>query len=251
MNSEEIKRILTLLALLALVGCAAPSGDSGGGAIAIKVTNAASFDPSAEHGRIEMYRVTVTGEGIDAPVIAEFSSEVEEGVVSGISTGDGRTVAVEAVNPNGVSIRAGEAFDVEVGGGITEVTVTMEAVPIFTNVAEGNTIDNTRLVFKIFSDPANPVAVREYSGESMRALIDASTSLTEIHLDLSTGMGKFAPALMDPGVRDFAAVDLVTGRTHRVKVLVVDGAGRRPAPLVSATGADERFYGCSAPWCAP
>ena len=251
MTNDEMKRILALLALLALAGCSAgPANESAGGAISLKVVNAASFDPYADHGRIEKYRVTVNGEGIETPIVAEFAGDVKEGTVGDIPTGEERTVAVEALNPNEVAIREGEALDVNVGDGVTEVSIGMEAVPIFTNIADENTIDNTRLVFKIFSDPANPVMVKEYSDSVDRFLSDASTSLSEIYLDQSTGLGRFAPALMDPGARIFSAVDMVTGRSHEVDVTVVDGTSRRPAPIVTTTDVDRMSQSCSAPWCA-
>jgi len=252
MMADEMKRLLALLALLALAGCGVnEAGGAGEGGISLKVTGARSFDPNAEHGRVEKYRVTVEGEGIEPKIVREFSGDLEEGVITGVPAGVGRTVSVEAVNPNRLTIRAGEADGVRVGGGITEVPVEMEAVPIFINVADGSTVYNTRLAFKIFSDPANPVTVREHAGETARALVDASTNLSEIFLDAATGVGKFAPVVMDSGKRAFAVSDVATGRTHRVSVLVVDGTAVEPAPLVSSTSGDERGSACSAPWCAP
>ncbi|MBN1282868.1 MAG: hypothetical protein JXA24_03755 [Proteobacteria bacterium] len=252
MTAEEMKRILALLALLALAGCGAdPWQGSGGGALAVTVKNAASFDPAAEHGRIVSYRVSVSGEGIEEPIVALFDGGADGGVVAGVPVGEGRTVAVEAVNPNEAVIRAGESFGVKVGGGLTEVEVEMEAVPIFTNIAEGNAVDNTRLLFRIFSDPSNPVVVHEISHGADTALVDASTSLAELYLDESTGMGRFAPALMEPGRRSFEVRDLVSGRSSAASVLVLDGTRRRPAPLVAATGAERDVVLCSAPWCAP
>ncbi|MFA4971591.1 MAG: hypothetical protein WC683_03180 [bacterium] len=251
MTIEEMKRIIALLALLALAGCGAGEfSGAGGGMLAVRVRHAASFNPNIEHGRIEMYRVTVDGEGMERPIVATFDGNAEEGIVSGVPTGDNRTVAVEAVNPNDAVIRAGEAFGVKVNGGVTEVPVDMEAVPIFTNIASGNTIDNTRLVFKLFSDPSNPVEVLEYEGDEQTALVDASTNLSEIYLDQSTGLGKFAPLPIRPGKREFEVRDMLTGRSHRAIVLMIDGTHRRPAPLVSTTAVGEGLSGCSAPWCA-
>lgn len=250
MTIQEMKRILILLSLLALAGCSG-GNMSGGGMIALKVMSAGGFSSNAEHGRIEKYRVTVTGEGIEAPIEAEFPGDAEEGVVGDIPIGNDRTVEVRALNPNDVAIREGEAHEVKVGGGTTEVSITLEAVPIFTNIAAGNTIENTRLVFKIFSDPANPVIVEEIIGAEVSPMIDASTNLAEIHLDESTGLGRIAPVLMEPGKRVFAVRDLVTGRTHKVDVTVVDGTGRRPAPIVAGGIADANVMSCSAFACVP
>jgi hypothetical protein len=60
-----------------------------------------------------------------------------------------------------------------------------------------------------------------------------------------------APALMEPGKRVFAVRDLVTGRTHQAGVTLVDGTGRRPAPIVPGGAADDNVLSCSAFTCAP
>ncbi len=249
MDAKEMKRIILLLSLLALAGCGLGEGGQGSG-VAVRVTKAASFDPSIEHGRIERYVVSISGEGIDAPITGEFPGDTEEGVVEGVPAGGDRTVEVRAMNPNGVAIRGGEAFGVSVGGGITEVSIELESIPIFTNIADGNTIDNTRLVFRIFSDPANPVIVEEADGPAS-PLVDASRGVPELYLDESTGMGTVAPGLIEPGEHSFAVRDAVTGRSHAVDVRLVDGTGRRPAPLVSAAATEAGIGACSAPVCAP
>lgn len=250
MDIDEMKRILYLLALLALAGCGGTEGFDGSG-IAVRVSSAKSFDPLISHGQVKLYRVTVTGEGIDGPIVAEFAGDATEGVIEDIPTGDDRTVEVEAINPNDVRILAGEAYGVEVGGGITEVPVALEAVPIFTNIASGNTVENTRLVFKLFSDPTNPVIVEEMGGGGASPMIDAATNLAELYLDQSTGNGWLAPALLEPGKRMFVVRDLVTGRSNQVAVRVVDGTGMKPAPFVTAATVGSELQSCVAPICAP
>jgi len=250
MTREEMRRILILLTLLALAGCGG-GNMSGSSGIALKVMSVGGFSSNAEHGRVDKYRVTVTGEGIETPIEAEFPGDAEEGVIEEIPSGKDRTVEVEAINPNGVAIKEGEAYEVKVGGGMTEVPITLESVPIFTNIAAGNTVENTRLVFKVFSDPTNPVVVEEVVGAGVAPMIDASTSLAELYLNESTGLGRIAPALMEPGKRVFTVRDLVTGRTHQAGVTLVDGTGRRPAPIVPGGAASANVISCSAFACAP
>lgn len=251
MDVEEMRRIIYLLALLALAGCGAPLDGADGGGLAVRVKSAAAFDTTIEHGRVVSYRVIVEGEGIDVPIAAEFPGDAEEGVIEGVPAGEGRTVRVEAINGNGARIREGEAFGVRVGGGMNQVEVVLEAVPIFTNLAQGNAVENTRLVFKVFSDPANPVIVEEGSGGGVTALIDAATNVAELYLDQSTGTGRLAPVLMEPGERTFSVRDAVTGRSNSVGVRVVDGTAARPAPLVSLGIAEGDYFGCGGSNCAP
>lgn len=230
---EARKNILWLMLLMVIAGCGGNPPLHRGG-LAITISGAKSFNPNIEPGSITRYQVTVTGEGIAEPIVAEFPGDATEGVIEGVPTGEGRIVAVTAHNPNDATIRAGEAYGVAVDGDLTEVAVAMESVPIFTNIAEDATVDNTRLVFKVFADPAHPVAIEERGGTEKRALVDASTSNPHVQLDASTGLGRMAPLFLAPGARRFAVVDLATGRESEAKVLVVDGTGRKPAPIVAA-----------------
>lgn len=238
MTDEQLKKILTLLGLLAITGCGsggtqAALPTSGRGALAITISSAKSFNPRAEHGRIERYSVIIEGEGISEPIVAEFSGDATEGVVEGVPTGEGREISVEAINPNGAVILAGEAVGVGVGEDVTEVGIGLEAVPIFTNISNGANIDNTRLVFRLFSDPARPLVVEEVVENSASVLADASTNLSEIELNEATGLGSLSPPLIAPGTRTFKVSDLITGRESEVTVRLLDGARRKPAPLLS------------------
>ncbi|MFH1830248.1 MAG: hypothetical protein ABH871_05680 [Pseudomonadota bacterium] len=221
------------------------------GMLALKVTKASNFNPAVDHGLIKNYRVTVSGEGIEPPIVAEFEGDASEGVVEGVPTGDNRTISVKAINANDTTIHTGEAYDVNVGGGLNEVAIQLEAVPIFTNIADGNTIDNTRLVFEVFSDPKNPVVIEELSQSKSQALINAATNVAEIHLNESTGLGRLAPTLMGPGERKFAVIDVVTNRSNEVNVLITDGTQKRAAPTVSATLTGPNARACSSVMCAP
>lgn len=249
MDAERIKRLLALLALLALAGCGGGEFGQGGGALAIKVTGAQSFNPNIDHGVIDRYRVTVEGTDIEKPVVAEFEGHAEEGIVEGVPRGDDRLVSVKAINLNGVVIRAGESPGVHVGGGITDVDVALEAVPIFTNLASGNVVENTRLVMRIFADPAHPVAVEDVFGPSPEVLADASSGLSQIYTDRSTGRGMLVPALLPPGEHRFVIRDVLTDRSSQVSVLLLPGADRRPAPFVAAgsTGRHEHQRLISSP----
>ena len=233
MTREQLEKLVALLGLLALAGCSGGAGE-GAGSLAVSVKNARSFDPKAKHGRIETYEVKIEGEGIASPIVSFFPGDAEEGVIEGVPVGEERTVSVSAANPNGATIRAGETSGVRVTDGLTEVSVEMEAVPIFTNVADGAVVDNTRMVFRLFSDPKNPVVVEEVKRGGSQALVDASTNAAEIALDVVTGEGRLSPSLMEPGSRRFAVKDLITGRRSEAGVLLLDGTKRRPAPIFPA-----------------
>lgn len=237
MTREEIARIVTLLGLLAIAGCGG-GADFATGSLAVQVTNAKSFDPRAPHGRIERYVVRIEGEGIAPPIEATFAGDVAGGVIDHVPVGERRLITVEAINPNDATIRAGEEENVTVTDEQTTVAVAMEAVPIFTNLTQGTAIDNTRLAFRLFSDPAHPVVVEEIAGEAATALVDAATSVADIQLDAATGLGRLSPALLAPGRHRFAVRDVASGRQSTAEVLLLDGTKRRAAPLFAAGSSD-------------
>lgn len=228
--------IAAILALLVACGGGDPGAAGGGGSLALRIRNAKGFNPAIEHGRVARFVVRIEGPGIAAPIEASFPGDAEEGVVEGVPAGADRIVSVRAENGNGAVIRAGEAPGVEVGDGLTEVEMALEAVPIFANLADGAAVENTRLVFRLFSDPESVVVVEDRTSGAPAILADLASREELVHLDASTGLGRLAPAVMAPGERLFAVRDAATGRETAVHVFVLDGKGRRPAPLASAAG---------------
>ena len=228
--------IIILINLIFLTSCGGSSLSMGdGGALKLIVKGAVSFNPNVEHGKIVSYRVTVKGLGMPAPVVAEFSGDAAEGVVTGIPIGEDREVIVEAINPNDLVIRQGEKQNVEIESGkVAEAEIILEPVPIFANIADGNTINNTRLIFSIFSDPSGHVVVEEITNNISAALVNASTSMPEVNLDAVTGLGKMAPEIQPPGQHSYQVKDLNTGRSSIINVVLVDGSKRKAAPFFAA-----------------
>lgn len=220
---------------LAAAACGTPDGGAGG-SLAVSIRGVEGFNPSIAAGKIALYRVRIEGPGIAAPIEASFPADAAGGVIDGVPVGGGREVSVTAENINDVAIRAGEASGVEVGDGPNEVDVVLQAVPIFTNLADGAAVDNTRLVFRVLADPAHPTIVENRTAGADAAGA-ASGFSAGVSLDAATGLGMFTPSLMPPGERIFAVRDAVTGRESIVRVMLLDGAKRRAAPLMAAAGA--------------
>lgn len=232
------KMLMTVIITFFIAACGGGGMGGSGGMLQVVVKNAQSFNPNIEHGRVVAYQVTVTGEGIDTPIIAEFSGDAVEGVIDGIPAGDDRQVTVKAINPNNLTIKEGEKQDVSIAGGkVTETEIDLQSVPIFTNVADGNTIENTRLVFRIFSEPETSVVVEEIRADTPSQMVDAKTSKAEVNLDVSSGLGLMAPQLQPPGLHTYKVSDALTGRYSDVTINVVDGTKRRGAPFFAAGSA--------------
>ncbi len=245
MTNDELKKLLSLLGLIAIAGCGGGNGGTassdsahkGAGKIAVKISGSKSFNPALEAGKIAHYTVTIEGAGISKPITAEFPGEASEGIIEGIPNGDGRMIKAKAINKNDQVIRGGEAAGIATGDGVTEVPITMEAVPIFINIADGAVIDNTRLMMRIYSDPAHVVMIEDVGKSG--ALLDAAANLPEIHLDEATGLGLLAPRLLPPGSHTVSVRDIVTERSSQISITLTDGSKRVAAPLAAAAGEND------------
>jgi len=238
--------IMTIGIIAITAGCGgaptmnlAGDGGCGGkacGSVRLIVNGSKSFDPTIEYARIQTYRVSVAGPGIEGELVSEFSGDATEGVIEGVPAGGDRIVTVQALNDNRVRVREGEAEGVSIDGGATaDVEVTLESVPLFINLAEGAIVENTRLVFHIFSESPDPVVVEDAADTAPKTLLDASTNIPEVALDVATGVGRLAPLQLPPGVHTFTVRNSITNRANTVQVTLLDGSLRTPAPFIAAS----------------
>ena len=225
-----------------VIGCGDVNGrhasggamDGGGLAIVVKGIDASS-PLLPDYARIATYRVTVSGEGIDEPIVAEFDGDADEGTIEHIPTGKNRRVEVTAANPRQQVIHAGETSDVEVSGGINaEVAVELQSVPIFVNLEEDARIDNTRIAFRVYTTPGDVLEIEDRSLDDEKSLVDAATSLPEVSADISTGVALLRPQLLTTGDHVFVARNVATGRQSQITLHLLDGTKRKAAPLFSA-----------------
>lgn len=204
---------------------------SGNGQVALLITGAKSFNPLITPGQITHYEITVSGEGFE-PVKSVVAGDATEATITGIPTGAHRMVHVAAVNPNQQKIREGEAADVEIpDDAVAEVKVAMQAVPVITNVADGAYVANTRLRFRIYSDPASVVELTSRTGETSAVLTDVVEKRPTVATDAATGLATFVPPKLAPGDYLLTVSDAKTGRKSQVTVVVTNGGRERAAPL--------------------
>jgi len=233
--------LLLLSIMLTSCGGGGAGGRSGGatGIVKMLVSNSRSFNPNIPHGKILKYKVTVAGPGMEGPIESFFDGDADAGVVDGVPSGADRTVTVEAVNPNNVIIRAGEASGIAISPGeLTEVRVDMASVPIFANLSDGNSVPNTFFVARVFSEPDSPVTVEDEMDGSKAALTDLASGGTEVLPDASTFFAVVKPALLAPGPHRFTVRNLKNGRSSTVSAYLSDGARLKAAPLFVGGGTD-------------
>lgn len=242
------KRSLFMIAAsLFLAACGSSPGDyrAAGGSLALNIRDVGGFTPGIEHYRAEKYIVTVEGDGISEAIRAEFDGEASEGFIDGVPIGENRTVEVEAFNANGIRIKRGIAGDVAVGGTTAEVDVEMNYIPIFANIADGATVENTRFLIKVIADPANPFIIigEPRDGESKQSfsISDEPSSNDAFYSDDVSWSVGITPPVMAPGNYGIAVVDSATGLNSRVEIKIVEGRYVKPAPIVSSAGLKENY----------
>lgn len=232
--------VVTTVALLAS-SCGVFTGDGSfttgpresTGSLKATVTNSKSFNPNISHGQITQYKVTISGDDFSPPIEAWFDGTAESGTVDGVPVGENRTIRIDALNINGVVIRSGETTGVTIEPAeVAETEVAMESVPIFANLADDNVVPNTRLIIKVFSDPADPIEIEDEFSGSSSVLPDISTGGREISPDAS-GTAKLLPSLLAPGIHKFTAKNIRTELSSSVTVRLTDGTKIKAAPLYS------------------
>jgi len=239
--------MITVIMGLGLIGCGgsptvALSGkydcsDGSCGNVRLLVNGTKASVLKSPYAQIQSFLVEVSGPGIDGSLSGEFPGDAEEGVIEGVPAGEDRLVSVSAINVDDDTIRAGETGGVSVQGGATsDVEIDLEAVPIFVNLGNDSIVENTRLVFRVFSESSGPLLITNSADTATTTLVDAATSAPEIYLDLSTGLGSLAPALIDPGAYTFKVSDPSTERFSEVDLRLLDGSKRKAAPLFSSSG---------------
>ncbi|MBI4366020.1 MAG: hypothetical protein HY543_04295 [Deltaproteobacteria bacterium] len=236
-------------------GATTSGGGAGDGRLALKVTNATSTSKLPRRAQIASYHVRIEGPDME-PVEAVFSGQAGGGEIAGIPAGADRAVTVTARNAEDDAVRIAEAEGVRVESAVTtSVPLTMEIVPIVTNLSKAGTIANTQLRFALYAAPGARVALEAASmGEdgtlaaSPRPLIDTSLNAAEVVVDTATGIGIFVPSRIAPGRYQFAARDVASRRQSVLTLKVTDGAARRGVGFVAAATPRARLAATRTNW---
>lgn len=235
-----ISTTLLSIALFLPCGCgvgALRSGDDANlGQVRLSVSHSKGVGEGQGYAKIKKYRVTVTGNGIIVPIIAEFDGTAVGGTVGDVPSGVDRTVSVEAINPKDKLIRLGVADGVSVvGGGSAEVLVELQAVPIFVNVDDGNVVVSNRLRFHLYSDPGDQLEILDSFEGADQTLHDISTGSAAVLADIQSGSATLVPTGIGYGSHTFVARSLQTGHQSSVTITVMDGSLIGGAPLYTSS----------------
>lgn len=202
------------------------------------------FSTQTEHGKIERYKITISGEDIAEPINAEFLGTNSEARIEGVPCGDGRSISVEAINPNGAVVFAADKNNVNISGGVNEIEVKMESVPVFTNLFNGSVVEKNRLVVGIFADPNDKILI---GSRVNGAEVSLSRDLEELPISTneSTWMYGLSAKNLSAGEYEIFAKDVTNNRQSSVTVRLVDTGGLVPAPIFSAAVSSELASACA------
>jgi hypothetical protein len=233
-----MRMFVVLLLSLLMLHC----GQAGDGGHVVVGDGAATLaiyrsQSSAVHPMLEAHRVIVriSGDSFDTLEFA-FAADVTELLMEGIPSGRDRYVTVAVENIREQVVRMGEQSDVDIASdGVTDVTMTLDAVPIFTNVVDGSIVANTRFRPEVITAPGHTIHVRyQRDGGFDEPLIDAALGTDAIVTDPDVGVAAIATPPLAPGQYHLVVRDAETARTSQAELTIVDGTQRRSAPFVWA-----------------
>lgn len=243
---------LALVLLIATVGsgfaCSGPTESSrnseDAGFISLKIDN-----PRAPEGfsalslsalpspRLEVakFKVTVTGEGIEPPLVVEADSAATEIEVLGIPPGPARSILIEAFNSDGEVIRRRRIDNVTISPGVvTPIQTSLNTVPLILNLRNGGIVLASTLKVSGFGEPGSTLEITSETREGTLSLAE-SVDGTPIIVSpsLSTGLFELIPGERPLGRQTITVTDTGSGESSSVTLTIIAGddrPGRRLSP---------------------
>lgn len=172
---NQIIIIFFLSIIVFLQACGSGSGGAAdNGYLALQFEARNEFDPDAEPGVIDNFKITVTGEGLDSQIIKYYAADTQTVQFDGFPDGSVIQITVEAINQNGFVIRRGYSDPTTIRvGEVAQALVEIFNVPIFTNVKPQSYVNVDRFVPKVF-------APGEIQFQLSNTVDSVTTSLTDM-----------------------------------------------------------------------
>jgi hypothetical protein len=227
---------LFFFTLIFAVACR-ENGSGDVGTVSLNVRYAQSFDPNAVHGDVVEYRVTVSSTGLAEPIFKVFPAGTPSATFDGFAGGTELAVLVEYVNEDGLVVRRGRAESVIIRSGTdTPADVTVNNVPIFTNVRDGATVASDRFVPRVFA-PGISFEIEDGFDGAINVLPDVTSG--EVSFSIADGGTVPVMAVRIPklpsGAHGLTVRDPLTGESSYVSIRVVE-RGAKPALATTAGG---------------
>ncbi len=172
--------------------------------------------------QVTNFRVTITGPDIEEPVVETLAANDATLEISDLAEGDQRTLVVEALNRNDFVVRRGQVEDLTITKEPPEpVTVSLNTVPLFTNLKEGNRIIVSRLRMLGVGEPGNSLEIDDQTTGDPQVLLNVSSSDSVVQPSMTAGDFSFLPPELSLGWHTFMIRDLDNGEKSEVRVRLV------------------------------
>lgn len=241
---------------LVLSGCGGVE-DAGDGFLAIEIENSRQPEglnagslalsnstglvyPSAKAASnplsVSKFRVTVRGEGIEAPLVTEADGNAGQIQILGISPGK-RSLLIEAFNDADEIIRRRFIEEVEINAGVvTPIKTSLNTIPVILNFSDNAVVLLNYFRVYGFGEPGSTILVKsvsDYGGEVNLSESEGGEGVV-VSPSISTGLFEFRPEKRFTGKQKILLVDETTGESSSKSVTLVDAEDRPGFKFVTA-----------------
>lgn len=181
--------------------------------------------------QVTRFLVTVSGEDLTEPVIIPLDANSTGTSLEDIPDGGSRTILVEALNSEGMVVRRREVTGITIDKEQTEpIVVSLNTVPLFTNLRNGNRVIVSRLQILGVGEPGNSLEIDDDYEGTIDILLDVSAGTSVINPSMSAGDFTLVPPELALGWHTFTLRDLDNGEQSQIRFRLV------PPGVVPGTG---------------
>lgn len=183
--------------------------------------------------------VTISGEDLDQPVILNLDTDTTGTSLKDIPYGSSRIILVEAKNSEGMVVRRKEVTGITIDREQTEpIVVSLNTVPLFTNLRDGSRVIVTRLQMLGVGEPEGRLEIMDDFGGTQDVLFDMIVGDSLVSPSISAGDFTFLPPELSLGMHTFTVSDLDNGEQSSVTVRLIPPGSMPGIGIVSFGGMD-------------
>lgn len=190
----------------------------------------AKFNPNASHGKIEKFRLRVTGSDLPQQIEQIYPYGTESATIEGLPPDSDVIVTLEAINVNDIPVRRGESQNIKIISGTnTTAELNLNNIPIFSNVRNGAIVYNNRFAPKIFAPgEINFQLSQQVGSEStlMEDIIENSTNFS-IGKDITSSVMTVHTGELELGSHKLTVRDPDTEEASTIEIKVLDGKHKK------------------------
>lgn len=253
-------RVFAIIAvgMAILSGCGGGGGGSqdGSGLIALQIENAykpANIELPSVAGEdaekatpnkaamvdpllVTKFRVTVSGEDLETPIVSEADAEAEQIQVLGIPPGT-RDVLIEAYNGYDEVLRRRLIPDITIRAGVvTPIQTTLNTIPIILNYRSNAVVLKDYFRIHGFGEPEASLTIEAQGSDNLvlDLCLDLNGQQLLVSPDGQNGLFDFSPKNAVIGKQDVKVTDTGNGESSSKAITIVNAENRPGFKFVSA-----------------